>query len=232
MKTIGLLGGTGWSSTIGYYKALNELVSKRLGGYHSAKILLKSIDYHDIMNNYGKDHAKTSSLLKQELQDLITLKPDCIIICCNTLHKYYDLIKHELKTNIPILHAVELVAQHLLDNQQKTVLLLATNFTMKDGFFEKMLQHKGIVVSIPNEHECKIMHEIHEELMHNIVTDASRDFFSNLVKKHQPLDAVILGCTEYPLVVDQTNSALPIIDPVNLQVEAAVDYALTAKAIS
>lgn len=184
------------------------------------------------MNNYGKDHTKTSTILKQELQGLISFKPDCIIIYCNTLHKYYDLIKHELKTNILILHAVELVAQHLLDNQQKTVLLLATNFTTKDGFFEKMLQQKGIAVSIPNEHECKMMQAIHDELMHNVVTDASRDFFSNLIKKHQHLDAVILGCTEYPLVVDQTNSVLPIIDPVNLQVEAAVDYALAAKATS
>lgn len=226
MKTIGLLGGTGWSSTIGYYKAINELVAKRLGGYHSAKILLKSIDYHDIMSNYGRDHAQTSSILKQELQGLISFKPDCIIICCNTLHKYYDLIKHELKTNIPILHAVELVAQHLLDNQQKTTLLLATNFTMKDGFFEKTLQQKGIVVSIPNEHDRKVMQEIHDELMHNIVTDVSRTFFSNLIKKHQHLDAVILGCTEYPLVVDQINSVLPIVNPVTLQIKLAVDYAL------
>lgn len=227
MKTIGLLGGTGWSSTIGYYKAINELVAKRLGGYHSAKILLKSIDYHDIMSHYGKDHAKISAILKQELQDLMALKPDCIIICCNSLHKYYDLIKHELKTQIPVMHAVELVAQHLRDNQQPTALLLATKFTMEDGFFEKILQQRGIEILIPNELERNKMQEIHEALMHNTVTDESKHYFSVLIKKYQHLDAVILGCTEYPLVVDHTNSTLPIIDPVTLQVKAAVDYAVT-----
>jgi aspartate racemase len=228
MKTIGLLGGTGWSSTIGYYKALNELVAKRLGGYHSAKILLKSIDYHDIMSSYGKDHEKIAVLLKQELQELISLKPDCIIICCNSLHKYYDLIKHELQTQIPVLHAVELVAQHLLSNNQRKVLLLATKFTMEDGFFAKILADKGIAVTIPNQDERNKMQKIHGELMRNAVTVDSRSYFSALIKKHHNLDAVVLGCTEYPLVVDDTNSILPIIDPVYLQAMAAVDYALAA----
>ena len=96
MKTIGLLGGTGWSSTIGYYTMLNELVGKHLGGYHSAKILLKSIDYHDIMSNYGKAPEKIADVLLEELLDLISLNPDCIIICCNSLHEYYDLIKSHI----------------------------------------------------------------------------------------------------------------------------------------
>jgi aspartate racemase len=224
MKTIGLLGGTGWSSTIEYYKAINELVAKRLGGYHSAKILLKSIDYHDIMSNYGRNHEKIAIILKQELQELITHKPDCIIICCNSLHKYYDLIKHELKSQIPVLHAIELVAQHLLNNQQPKTLLLATKFTMEDGFFEKILKQKGIEVLIPNNDERNKMHAIHAELMHNVVTQEFRNYFSNLIKKYNNVNAVILGCTEYPLIVDNTNSILPIINPVLLQAKSAVDY--------
>src|SRR5438105_455646 len=109
MKTIGMLGGTGWSSTIGYYSLLNQLVNARLGGYHSAKILLKSIDYHDIMSDNSGDHAKTAKILKEELLGLIQLKPDCIIICCNSLHKYYDMIQEELNLDIPVMHAVDLV---------------------------------------------------------------------------------------------------------------------------
>jgi aspartate racemase len=135
MKTIGLLGGTGWSSTIGYYEILNKLVAECLGGYHSAKIILKSIDYHDIMTNYGADHETVATLLKNELLELIALKPDCIIICCNSLHKYYDMIKTELNANILVMHAVELVADHLNHINNKTTLLLATKFTMDDGFF-------------------------------------------------------------------------------------------------
>lgn len=227
MKTIGLLGGTGWSSTIGYYKILNEMVNQRLGGYHSAKILLKSIDYDGIMSSYGKNHDKVAQLLENELSGLIALQPDCFMICCNSLHKYYDIIKDRLNSQIPIMHAVDLVAQHGKEQHYKSVLLLATKFTMEDGFFAKKLEASGIRVVIPDLGERLEMQNIHNELMQNIVTEKSRDYFRDLVLKHYILDAVVLGCTEYPLVIDQTNSALPIIDPVYLQAKSAVDYALS-----
>lgn len=226
MKTIGLLGGTGWASTIGYYRLINEMVASRLGGYHSAKILLKSIDYHDIASSYGKDDNKIKEILKQELNGLIALNPDCIIICCNSLHKYYDMIKLELSSNCLVFHAVELVADYLLKNNQKKVLLFATRFTMEDGFFAKILEKKGIEVTIPKETDCREMQKIHGELMQNRVTQKTRDYFKSLIKAHQTLDAVVLGCTEYPLVVDQENSILPVIDPVVLQATHAVDFAL------
>lgn len=226
MKTIGLLGGTGWSSTIGYYTQLNEKVGHRLGGYHSAKIILSSIDYHDIMNNYGKDHAATAAALKRELQKLITLKPDCIIICCNSLHKYYDMIKADLNSDIPVFHAVDLVALHANKHDYKKMLLLATKFTMEDGFFARKLENSGIEVVIPNQEERNEMARIHSQLMQNVVTQQARDYFKELIAKYSDCQAVVLGCTEYPLVVDGSNSALPIIDPVQLQTSAAVDFAL------
>lgn len=226
MKTIGLLGGTGWSSTIGYYTLLNEKVGVRLGGYHSAKIILSSVDYHDIMNNYGKDHDATAAALKRELQKLIALKPDCIMICCNSLHKYYDMIKADLNSEIPVFHAVDLVAQHAKKQNLSKVLLLATKFTMEDGFFAKKIEANGIEVVIPNQEERNEMQRIHGELMQNTVTQESRNYFGNLIAKHNDCDAVVLGCTEYPLVVNQSNSVLPIIDPVQLQTTTAVDFAL------
>lgn len=226
MKTIGLLGGTGWSSTIGYYKLLNELVAERLGGYHSAKILLKSIDYHDIMVNYGVNHDIVAQLLKKELKDLIKISPDCIIICCNSLHKYYDMIKSTLDPHIPVMHAIQLVADNLKAHAKKKVLLLATKFTMEDGFFAKILQENGIEVHIPHQQERDKMQDIHAALMHNMITQEYRDYFSTLIARHKDLDAVILGCTEYPLLVDDQNSLLPIVDPVYLQAVAAVNYAL------
>ena len=226
MKTIGLLGGTGWSSTIGYYKLLNELVSQRLGGYHSAKILLKSIDYHDIKNNYGKNHTIVASLLQQELEGLLALPIDCLIICCNSLHKYFDMIKHNLTLKIPVFHAVELVAQHLVKAKRKRVLLLATRFTMEDGFFAQILENYGIHVTIPPAEDCHEMQQIHAELMQNHVTADARDYFQNLIGRYSDLEAVILGCTEYSLVVDTDHSVLPIVDPVYLQTKHAVTYAL------
>ena len=97
MKTIGLLGGVSWSSTIIYYKILNELVQERLGGQHSAKILLKSIDYHDIQNAYGKDHDRVAALLEEELRGLIALKPDCILICCGPFNREVQHVKKNRK---------------------------------------------------------------------------------------------------------------------------------------
>ncbi len=229
MKTIGLLGGTGWSSTIGYYALLNELVGQRLGGYHSAKIILKSIDYHDIMSNYGKDPKKIADILHAELIDLMSLNPDCIIICCNSLHKYYDQIKGHLypEKDVPVFHAVELVAQYAQQKRYNKVLLLATKSTIEDGFFAKILEDRGINVVIPDLPERDGMQKIlSEELIHNIVTNDSRDYFASLIAAHTDCQAVVLGCTEYPMLVDQSNSMLPVINPVNLQCEAAVTFAL------
>ena len=229
MKTIGMLGGTGWSSTISYYKMINEAVGKRLGGYHSAKILLKSIDYHEILSNYGINHGKIASLLKEELEGLVKLNPDCFIICCNSLHKYYDLIQEDLAPKIPIFHAVHLVAENLLKKGYKNVLLLATQFTMEDGFFAKILEKKGITVTIPNMEERKQMSAIHNELMKDNITNTAKNYFSSLIKKYDYLDAVVLGCTEYPLIVNKENSVLPILNPVEQQVEKIVDFALEEK---
>ncbi len=226
MKTIGLLGGTGWSSTIGYYKTLNELVNQQLGGYHSAKILLKSIDYHDIMNNYGKNHEQIAQLLQHELLGLIALNPDCIMICCNSLHKYYDMIKDNISSTIPVFHAVELTAKYANENSCHKVLLLATKFTMEDGFFAEILEKHGIDVVVPIQKERDKMQKIHDELMKNVVTQESRNYFRDLIATHKDLDALVLGCTEYPLIVDHNNSALQIIDPAYLQAAHAVGYAL------
>lgn len=226
MKTIGLLGGTGWSSTISYYTLLNQQVNARLGGDHSAKILLKSIDFHDIMSHFGKDNQKVEEALHDELLGLIAIQPDCIIICCNLLHKYYDLIEHCLESDIPVMHAIDLTAQQLQQKNYHKVLLLASTFTMEDGFFENTLSQNGISVIVPDQEERERIGQIHQELLHNKVTRESRAYFSDLTLKYKSLDAVVLGCTELPMVLDQANSSLPIVDPVVLQVEHAVDFAL------
>lgn len=226
MKTIGLLGGTGWPSTIEYYRTINELTNQRLGGYHSADILLKSIDYHNIMSNYGTNHTAVADNLKLELEKLLALKPDCFMICCNSLHKYYDIIKEDLSSDIPILHAVELTARYLIKQKHSQVLLLATKFTMEDGFFAAMLESYGIEVVIPNTSQRNHMQEIHAELMKDQATDAARNYFQSLVEQHKDLNAVVLACTEYLLVLDSSNSALPIVNPAYLQAKAAVEFAL------
>ncbi|MBS0359090.1 MAG: amino acid racemase [Proteobacteria bacterium] len=226
MKTIGMLGGTGWSSTIEYYKIINEIVHARLGGYHSAKILLKSIDYHQIMSNYGKNDDEIALILKTELAELLKLKPESLIVCCNSLHKYYDLVKRDLELTIPMFHAVELTAKYIKEKNYKNVLLLATRFTMEDGFFAKTLEQKDIQVTIPIIEEREMIQEIHADLMKNIVTEHGKKYFKDLINKYKSVDAVILGCSEFPMVVSYANTQLPIVDPIYLQCQAAVDYSL------
>jgi aspartate racemase len=226
MKTIGLLGGTGWTSTITYYTKLNQLVNARLGGYHSAKILLKSVDYHDIMNHYGQNHEAIEDTLCTELLDLISMDPDCFLICCNSLHKYYDMIKGHLYSDIPIFHAVELVAEHLKAQQYKKILLLATPFTLEDGFFAKILEEHGLQVVIPIAEDRIKIGTILDDLLNNTLKEDAKTYFKDLIASHTDIDAVVLGCTEFPLIIDENMSSVPLVDPVDLQVQAAVEYAL------
>ncbi len=227
MKTIGLLGWAPWASTITYYKLLNEMVNERLGGDHNARILLRSIDYHEIKSNYAKDHQHVADLVEEELQGLIALKPDCILICNNTLHKYYDIIKGRLASTIPVFHATELVAQELHQKNYQHVLLLATKNTLEDGFFARKLEGADLHVTIPNEKErLEIHHIINRELVKNEVSEESKKFFSELIHSYHTLDAVVLGCTELPLAVQQGNSVLPVINSIFLQCKTAVEYAL------
>lgn len=230
MKTIGLLGGTGWSSTVGYYTLLNKIVGEKIGGYHSAKIILKSIDYHEIKSNYDKDPEKVADILHTELIDLYGLDPGCIIICCNSLHKYYDMVKDHIyadNKDIPVFHAIELVAEHAQAIGYRKVLLLATKSTMEDGFFADIIKNHNIEVIVPERLYHNAMQKIlSEELIHNQITQESRNYFAEIIAAHTDCDAVILGCTEFSLLVDAQNSALPIINPVELQCKAAVNYAL------
>ena len=229
MKTIGLLGGTGWSSTIGYYTLLNQMTHAKLGGFHSADITLRSIDYHNIMANYGKDHDATAATLKVELKKLLALKPDCFIICCNSLHKYYDMIKADLAPQIPVFHAVELTARYLQTKGYNKALLLATKFTMEDGFFAKILEEHGIEVVIPDEADRNAIRDVHaDELMSNIVSDHGKKVFADIIAKYPDIDAVISACTEFGMLLQTIKIPHPVIDPMQLQCAGAVDFALEA----
>jgi aspartate racemase len=149
MKLIGLLGGTSWPSTMLYYKKLNSLVNKQLGGFNSARILLYSINYNEIKSNYATDWQQVEELLEKELEFFLQKKPDCLVICNNTLHKAFDAIKPKLDLQIPVFHAGVLSVQSAIANGYKSVLLLGTKFTMEDGFFAKYFEDNNINIVIP-----------------------------------------------------------------------------------
>lgn len=228
MKTIGLIGGTSWPSTIEYYRILNQLVSNKLGGFHSAKLLLKSIDYHDIKSSYAKDWNKIPALLKQEIQDFLPCKPDCLILCNNTLHKAFDSFSAQLGLSVPVFHAVNLTAEYALKMGYRNLLLLATKFTMEDEFFIKPLESSGLTVTIPNDSDRKKIQDIQSLLAQGVIKPEFIGQFRDIISRYENVNSVVLACTELPLAITAENCTLPIINPVVLQCEAAVKFALGA----
>lgn len=229
MKCIGLIGGTSWPSTIEYYRLLNQLVSERLGGFHSAKLLLKSIDYHEIKTNYQNGWDKIPDLLQQEIESFLQCKPDCLILCNNTLHKAYDLIAEKMQLQIPFFHAADLTAKFAIQHKHKNVLLLATRFTMEDGFFAKKLEASGLQVEIPGPSDREKIQAIQTQLANGDMSRLSehKKYFERLIAQHQKIDGVVLACTELPLAITQDITTIKIIDPIGIQCRAAVDYAVS-----
>ncbi len=227
MKTIGLLGGTSWPSTIIYYEQLNKLVNARLGGFHSARILLYSIDYHDIKSSYGTDWKMVEAGLKKELEFFIAQKPDCIVICNNTLHKAFDAIGGEINLAIPLFHAGVLCGLEAELKNYKSVLLLGTKFTMEDGFFAKYFEDRNINVKIPDLEDRVRIQNLQTQISVGVKNDAFFTDFELILSNYKNLDAVCLACTELPLYINHTNCHLPIVNPSDLQCVEAVKFALS-----
>ncbi len=225
MRLIGLLGGTSWPSTIEYYRILNEMVQQRLGGFHSANLLLRSIDYHDIKSCYHDDWDEIPLLLETALKDLAGRDPDCILICNNTLHKAYDLVASRLNLQVPVIHIVDAVGRAASERGFKRLLLLATKFSMEDGFYAERLKRFGCEVTIPSADERDHIQEI-QSLLATGQTDARfRDYFRNLLARYTKVDAVILGCTELPLAIGNSEATQPLLNPIELQCAEALDFA-------
>lgn len=226
MKTIGLLGGTSWPSTIEYYRTLNELAQEKLGGFHSANLLLRSIDYHDIKSRYYDRWAEIPALLEYEIKTLVDLGPDCIIICNNTLHKAFDAIEEQLALTIPVFHIVKATGRAARSRKLQRLLLLGTKYVMEDGFYHRGLEQFGVQVETPQEEERIRIQEIQSQLARGIVTEQFRAYLTTLVSKYAgAIDAVVLACTELPLAIRQEDCDTPILNPTELQCREAFDFA-------
>lgn len=223
MKKIGILGGTSYPSTILYYETLNKLYNQKFGAFHSCPILLYSIDYNEIKSNYNDGWDVIPQLLKKELQVLLDSNPSCVMIANNTLHKAFDLIKHELEINIPVFHIIELTKEYIINNNYKNVLLLGTKYTMESDFFKEPLIQADINVVIPDEEERTEIQKIQIQLSSGKpVTPESIAYFEKLNEKYSHLDAFILGCTEIPLLYKQMDSPVNLIDTLQIQCEKAM----------
>lgn len=229
MKTIGLLGGMSWESTLSYYKSINEGVKEKLGGLNSAKICMYSVNFEEIEKLQHSGHwNETATILSDAAVSIEKGGADFILICTNTMHKVAPEIEADI--NIPILHIADATAEKLLESGIKKVGLLGTSFTMEQDFYKGRLSEKfGIEVVVPEKYDRLKVHEIiYQELCRGEIKDDSRTVYTQIIDKlrNQGADAVILGCTEIALLIQQQHTVVPLFDTTAIHAEAAVHLAI------
>lgn len=228
MKTIGIIGGMSWESSLEYYRLLNEGVKARLGGLHSAKLLMDSLDFHpiEVLQHQG-DWETLGGILASSAVRLETAGADLILLATNTMHKVAPEIERSVR--IPLIHIADAAASAIKALRIEKVGLLGTKFTMEQDFYHERLASHGIETVIPGPDDREIVHHvIYNELCLGKIEDASRNEFLRIIDKLVQAGAggVVLGCTEIPLLVHQEHVDIPIFDTTKLHVEAALDFAL------
>ncbi|MCG9699437.1 aspartate/glutamate racemase family protein [Vibrio natriegens] len=229
MKTVGMLGGMSWESTVSYYKALNEGVKSRLGGLHSAKICLYSVDFDEIekLQHQGK-WSETALILAEAAKSVERGGADFLMICTNTMHKVVPEIESQI--SIPILHIADATAESLVQDGVTKVGLLGTRFTMEQDFYKGRISEKfGIDVVVPTADEQTVVHDIiYQELCLGEIKTESRDRYLKIIANlhAQGAEAVILGCTEIALLVKQSDTTVPLYDTTEIHAAHGVEWAL------
>jgi aspartate racemase len=229
LKTIGLLGGMSWESTQGYYRAINEGIRDQLGGLHSAKIAMVSVDFEPIEQMQHKgDWEGTARVLTEASQSIQSAGADFLVICTNTMHKVADVIAANI--NIPILHIADATAQELQHAGINRVGLLGTAFTMEQAFYKsRLIDNYGIDVIIPDHEGIQRVHEvIYNELCMGKINAQSRQDYLEIINTlaTEGAEAVILGCTEIGLLVQQADTTVALFDTTAIHANAAVKMAL------
>lgn len=230
MKTIGMLGGMSWESTTSYYKALNEGVKNSLGGLHSAKICMVSVDFAEIETlQHQGDWQQTANILTEAAKSVEAGGADFLLICTNTMHKVAGDIAKNI--SIPILHIADATAEKLKHDKISCVGLLGTQFTMEQDFYKKRLADKhNIEVIIPESAERKVIHDvIYSELCLGKINDGSRTQYLKIIQSlyDRGAQAVILGCTEIAMLVKPQHTNVPLYDTTKIHAQEAVKLALS-----
>ena len=228
MKTIGLIGGMSWESTVTYYKIINETVKEKLGGLHSAKCMLYSIDFQEIEECQANGNwEKSGEILGEAANNLEKAGADFIVICTNTMHKVINQIKE--KISIPILHIAKMTAEKILEKGLKNIALLGTKYTMEQDFYKSKLIEKGINVIIPDKNDIEIINEvIYDELCLGTINSDSKKKFLEIVDKlrNKGAEGIILGCTEIGLLIKNEDTDVPLFDTAIIHAEQAAIYSI------
>ena len=228
MKTIGLIGGMSAESTVTYYKVINSVINQKLGGFHSAKCLLYSVDFDEIERcQMSGEWEKSGEILADAARRLQKGGADFLVLCTNTMHKVAHAIQSAV--NIPFLHIAEATARRVKDAGIGRVCLLGTAFTMEEGFYKDVLARNGIDIIVPDADDRKTVNDvIYGELCHGVIKDESRAKFVGIINKAAALGArgAILGCTEIGLLVGDGDITLPVFDTALIHAEEAALAAL------
>jgi aspartate racemase len=229
MRTIGLLGGMSWESTALYYRKINECVKQKLGGLHSAKIAMVSVDFHEIeVLQHENKWEEAGEVLTRAALQVEAAGADFLLICTNTMHKVAPQI--ETSIQIPLLHIADATAEQIKKQGIHTIGLLGTSFTMEEDFYAGRLKEKhGLQVLIPAEEDRDLVHGvIFEELVLGLVREESRAEFLRIMKNLQEGGAggIIEGCTEIVMLVQQEHTPIPLFDTTAIHAEKAVEMAL------
>ena len=232
MKTIGLIGGMSWESTVPYYRQINETIKARLGGLHSARLVLYSVDFHEIeaLQRAG-DWEGAGGILADAAKSLEAAGADFLVVCTNTMHKVAPVI--EASVSIPLLHIADATAGEILQAGHSVVGLIGTRFTMEQAFYrDRLSERHGLQVVVPDAEDRAIIHSIiYDELCLGIVRPESRLEYRRIMNKlaDQGAQAIILGCTEITLLVGAEDSALPLFDTTAIHARAAAERALAGR---
>jgi aspartate racemase len=229
MQMIGLIGGMSWESTAVYYRRINEQVRVRLGGLHSADVVMRSVDFAGIVGLQQTDAWDQASAVLADIgRDLQNAGAKCLLICTNTMHKLADSVQRAI--DVPLLHIVDVTGEALKAAGMRRPLLLATRYTMEQDFYLSRLRERhGIDAIVPTDADRATVHDvIFDELCQGIVREESRQRYLDIVARGQAAgaDSVILGCTEIGLLIGPQHIALPTFDSTLLHADAAVDFAL------
>ena len=217
-----------WESTVTYYKIINETVKEKLGGLHSAKCILYSVDFQEIEECQANGNwEKSGEILGEAANNLEKAGADFIVICTNTMHKVVNQIKE--KISIPILHIAEMTAEKILEKGLKNIALLGTKYTMEQDFYKSKLIEKGINVIIPDKNDIEIINKvIYDELCLGTINSDSKKKFLEIVDKlrSKGAEGIILGCTEIGLLIKNEDTDVPLFDTAVIHAEEAAIYSI------
>lgn len=229
MKTIGLIGGMSWESTLPYYRQINEAVRERLGGLHSARLVLYSVDFHDIERlQHAGDWQAAGALLGDAARAVAVAGADFLVLCTNTMHKVAPAI--EAAVSIPLLHIADPSADAIHAAGLTNVGLLGTRFTMEQAFYrERLCERHGLTVQVPNEADRELVHRvIYDELCLGRIKEASRTAYRRIIDGliQRGAQGIVLGCTEISMLIGTADAPVPLFDTTAIHARSAAEHAL------